>query len=979
MTTFAPNPTVGADLDTWGTELNTRLDDLQDHIVTLEDGDAGGAGAQSLMARSYGLGDGTTSDDAALAEFFAQINQPFTELGLDRAGLGVKGILPAGVWGGSALGHPILAPATSVGGDIIVAGQGAGSTTLTVLDRGTSRGIKLGCMNSAQILATGTRSGNTFTLGFTGPWFPVDPTTGAVIAGAGTVPAPTSAKPLCQVFDMIWVKVLSEGVLAWAAYTVTANNVAGDYTKIQYNAHAPGMATDGCIPPVGSGQLAYFVGGYLLQPLNFKNPHCFRLRDLTLKSGSNTRTPLDGFGIRRSSGAFIGKSVALVGWFANECINGSAMPSALAQGPQNTDHSNSSASYSNAQYNCAYVTNSQSGGSRVDNVGGSTRSPVGGTRDTHFRAADMSAPDLAHFFIADDAEMSTCDISGMNLKSGQYDFFGAGIAGIPCVSTEMIDALWGVFKIESPFNGVFEDRSLTRTVWAFNQFGLRFEAGIAINGIGTNVNGADQPYHLTNVTISGSPGSGGTSAVMTATISETVHGLGVGVPVQTGNGGPNTTLVSTGANSMVGVHFGSGLPGTIHCTDLTGFPSFGQVLIGSNRGTQLVTYTGITGNDLTGCTGGEGNAMMQANGGITSQALAHEGAIASLDATGQIITIPIPDYVGPNITTAATCTLGRIFFVRCGTFDRADGQYDWDVTGGDRYVQGCMHFSVQHLGATLIRMTQNDISPAPRNKLPVVRVRDFEGIGGTHAACAASKTINGVAWTKVLSSTETEFNQSDVGKTVVCANVAGGTDTIAAFIDINNVQMTGAVTAGTGLTWAMNPFTNLPDPGFEIQRGALKYRLCHAGTSASALLAGHVVELDTSSGTLGGNPSAAVKGKACIGVAMQPRPANHGRVTVTTSGTGGTGLVIVNSSSFLVLKPAGVVNVSDPVQLVATAAITTGDTVIDDGATNPGQVKTAALTAGVINANQRVLGQAMSGTGGGGGTIAIALETPYWT
>ena len=71
--------------------------------------------------------------------------------------------------------------------------------------------------------------------------------------------------------------------------------------------------------------------------------------------------------------------------------------------------------------------------------------------------------------------------------------------------------------------------------------------------------------------------------------------------------GPTTTTITSGSNGQV-------LPqATINVTSTTGYPSSGEILVETDVGKQLVTYTGITGTTFTGCSGGTLGVMSTGN------------------------------------------------------------------------------------------------------------------------------------------------------------------------------------------------------------------------------------------------------------------------------------------------------------------------------------------------------------------------------
>lgn len=109
-----------------------------------------------------------------------------------------------------------------------------------------------------------------------------------------------------------------------------------------------------------------------------------------------------------------------------------------------------------------------------------------------------------------------------------------------------------------------------------------------------------------------------------STLGDTVIGRRI---YATKAGAPATTVTPTNAqwfltvadasSTLASGENGKTLPeATISLADASGFATSGKVLVTTSDGVQVVTYTGKSTNDLTGCTGGSGT---MATGGAVSQ------------------------------------------------------------------------------------------------------------------------------------------------------------------------------------------------------------------------------------------------------------------------------------------------------------------------------------------------------------------------
>lgn len=999
-TTFAKNDPDHLQIHS---QLATEYNRTQTDPWTGTGGGGGGAGSH-LTADAFGLGNSTdpTTHAAALASFFAALPLSFTQSGLLTSGTGTLGEIPQGIWNVDQFGASVSSP-SSAGFDVTITGQTAGGTTLTAIDRspGTTNkwnGVKRGCGGTAAVLASATRGGtdatgyqspsNVFTLQLTTPWWSS---------------TPTRTNPVCKQFDPIYLPVMSCGVPRMAYFTCTMNNVGGDYTKVQYMGYSSGMAVDGCIPLPG---IVYFPAA-LFHGLQFKGSsgHHLIVRNIAFQSGSNTGTPLDMIGVRRGSNMTVEPSVVISGFYDGETINGSPWPIAATGGVgQNTDHSKNKAKFLNNVNNASLLSNSAASwiqslpviGTGVDaGIAGS----VGGGRDNNWDEANMGGPDKYHIEIADDGSVEAGNFDKVNFKSGYSVFHGQGVRGVQRKEPNWIDGIEGWFKTESQGNWIYDDESKTGVAWQFMNPRQRFESAIAINGVGSPTNFTDQPYFLQNCTMAVSP------AVMTAKIVTTPggstgmtgHGIGPGDAIQIGNAGPNFTLDT----SMIGLALPQAVIKVVE--PVTAAPSGGGTFtVTASFGQITITYSGVdTGaNTFTGCTGGAARNVLQHASGTNLQTglpnvdiavnvFNGETRVATIASDGCTITAPFPQYTGAaGGGTGTTATMGTCGFLRSGTFGRFDMSIDWALQGADRYTQAGMYFDVNTLSSGSIRMNRDYSSAAPRKKLPTFRVRDTETVKSTNGVLLASYTdVGGTVYTNVLQDVTVQFNATDVGSKIFCTghlNGGGNSDTIATFIDVDHVAMTGTVTAGTALTWSMRITKVLDAFGVKIELGNRTYWVeTHAGSvanpDANAIALGSLVEAaPTDIANLGVQCSTCSPLRRLVGVSMQPSNADAS-VSVSTLNTGTTALIYLNTPSPLVLVAPGAVNISDDVKLIGSAAITTaGYYLIDDGATNPGQVKQVAVTTGVPNTGQRLVGQSIATTSGAG-AVAARVYPERWT
>jgi len=101
------------------------------------------------------------------------------------------------------------------------------------------------------------------------------------------------------------------------------------------------------------------------------------------------------------------------------------------------------------------------------------------------------------------------------------------------------------------------------------------------------------------------------------------------------------TTIAVGSN-------GASLPqATINVVSTTSFPTSGTIYVYTSQGTQIVTYTGVTGTSFTGCSGGSGTMS-----------------------------------TGGNVTSSSLLTVGTDGYTNASTLFRADGYNDFYAASG---------------------------------------------------------------------------------------------------------------------------------------------------------------------------------------------------------------------------------------------------------------------------------------------------------
>lgn len=966
----------------------------------------------ALDARDFGLGDGSTSDWQALTDFFTACSATTADPASGKIRAGVMGMIPSGTWApvpppvpyGSVF--PVIAPAsTNNGGSIWIVGQGSGSTTITTT----------GQLGHAFDLATATRgansavapfSGNTFTLGF-------------------------GSAHNAVVGQIIALRVISRGRPVWAHYTIIA---VPDTTHIQYKAGglddgtghtSSGGSLDLMIPPTTVtvynspgvpttvNNTVYFCE-YLLEPLNFKQPHAFFLDKLTLQAGTATGTPLDGFGVRISSRANFQDDCVVSDFWINGVYNGTphvhpSIPVA-AQVPQNTDHSwVRSKTWTSATYGqFGFIDNSSN--SYFRKTGGPG---LGGGRDNHIVSANVGQTGFAGIVCNDAGNFETLEVTGTNLKGGSYPILFEGVDGVDPVESTGIDCIAGWMKIESPGNYSFVmDETKRRSLQKTLGFSLRMEAGVDINGADTGTPGGagsvaqgqfndttDKPWPAFNVSLS----VAGAVPVLTATVPAAMFGtdggcdigtiVALGSAVRASTLSPYTGDGATVAGAAgVGTFSSASLGGAggfsaddvglrVDCVGLTGGSD--TILSVTNASTVVMTHA-VTGS-------GTGKAWVVKNDGTKTQSgVCHESRVATVTGPtlGLVtITMPRPDYAGGALPGPYTASCGDLGHIRAGSLHSWDPQVIFDTEALDRMCHAQQFIDVQTLTTGSISLTQDDTGPATRRVLPTFRVWDVLTRGGA----SSDGAISGSTFT----SASGKFTQLDVGKVIFATglNAGAGSDSISAVTNGTTVTTTHSGTTGSGLAWRVQPQTGLAPFRFLLRRGSQEFRLFwHDPLDGDPVGLGNPLAYGNAWNSATVVRSGAVKGALSAGIACSANPASNLQTITTNCDTGavfntatvGTGAarVLYNGSVIPVAAYPTVLSLGDdPNQLLSapSTAITSSQLLVDNG---DGTIVPAALTLGVPDAGQLVVGVTMHGCASvatTGAPVDAILCVPYWT
>lgn len=850
-----------------------------------------------LYSRDYGLGKGVLADIDALNAMSAAAASatPFVEQGLNRGGTGVKMEISAGVWNLSPSKQWVI-DGNLIAGNQIVVGQGQGATELLLPDRG-------GALGSG---GTSLAFTNSFRLGSVA--HPGDPNT-VQLEFPSIPPGPNGVDAL-QLGDCIVFQVLNQGVPEWEHHAVSATSVAGDPTKIQFKVGEAGLAIDGQVPPP---QVCYFLF-VAINVVNFRDPNEFQMDALQITGGSSLGNPLDAVLIRFSSRAHWESGLRLTGGWKKAVISPSpfGIKGVTAGKLQNTDHSYMDGVTFDNDGSGAVLLFDNSQGSWLNAILTANGFPGGG-RDNHFENIQGGGPKAGYFFTCTDGgALQSADFSGANFKDGYGLADFEGVWGAQPAEFVGVDGIQGTaWKHESYGNKWLRDRTGQRKFWDFERVMLRAETSVAVNGstgTGTPHNFTDQPYLLTNVTMS----------------------IVGGVPQLVG------TIAQTDC--------------AIQVDDL--------VQVGNAVDARLL---------------GEG---------IVSAVTTAVAIVGGKPAFTSTITILRPDYTGAGFTVAGVAaTLGFIGWIQCGILERFDIGWTIDLSTSDRYAQGQFRSDVDTIGVGYVSLLMDDLTPATRRKLPIWRARSLQPVGGSDAFALGGDSI--------LWSGTGKASQMDIGRTIVSPLVATGTDTVAGIVGATGWVMTNPTVAGTGQVYLMRPRSTTLPPRVEVRRGASKWYLFpHDRTDGSTIVPGNLVELTSQDKnmcvrrSLAGAPN---KTFELFGVAMGYSPSGSvgppaTNITVapipSTLVPGNNGECRAGTALLMVMAidPGQTLTGDDPVSVTATGAIVAGAQVVDNG---DGTVSQIALTGGVPNPGQLIVGVAAFAASGG--FVTVQFVRSRWT
>lgn len=931
----------------------------------------------NIYATDYGLGDGVTSDNAALDAFFAALSGAFTQVGLDRAGSGIKGILPAGTWvytpAATGTCFPVIAPTGTNAGSITIEGQGSGSTTLTTSG---ALGHKL-TMSGAATRGSGAA-------GVSGS---LNPGANGITLSFGTAHGGVEGQTIA-------LQVTSRGRKIWCHYSIIDPAPGADNTKLIYGVASATTTADLnlVIPPTGD---VYFCE-YMVEPLNFSTKGPFFIDKLTLQAGTNTDTPTDGFGIRMTARVNVMPDCQVRGFWMGASINGTVHG---GQGSQNTDHNFIySRDFQSNQIALGFIDNSKS--SWPSQVG----TGLGGGRDNHLLGANFGGTGLYSITVNDGGSFQTLDVSSTNMKGGSSPLFFEGVDGVDPVEPLGIDGIEGWVKFEGSGNWSFALDETKRRIFQKSLLaGFRIESSVDINGAdqgtpggagtvpqGTFNDFTDKPWTATNVSLKNIASMPTITADVPAAMFGGDGGCDIGTIVVIGlaqRASTDSGYASDGITVVSGKKFQSATAKftqddvnlRIDCAGLTG----GSDTIASwNSATEVVMK-----NNVTAATG---QAWTIRNDGTKNQAsVNHEGRVATTDyvspAAGLCrITMPFPTFNGtfPDSTTIYTAIAGELGCMRVGSLHAWDTPMTMDTPALDRMCRSSMFFDLKSLSSGNITMIQDDINPAPRKALPSFRIWD----------ALARRKIDGVAnTTTTFTSATAKFNQDDVGKSLSCVGIGlpSDTTTIASVTNKTTVIMNDAATSSaTGLTFTVGAAKAIPPFRFSVTHGQNKFYLYkHAQGDTNAIVKGGYCEFTSgSSGNLDLQSSVASRVKLGAGVAMGASGVGALPGVSTTVGAifnaaavgSSAARVFFDSPTLLVAQYPTVLSLTDETnQLIASGSIAAGSLLADKG-DGSGQVVQVALTTGVPTAGQRIVGQAIA-LATTGNPVAAVICHPYWT
>jgi hypothetical protein len=243
--------------------------------------------------------------------------------------------------------------------------------------------------------------------------------------------------------------------------------------------------SDPLVPATVTNQPVYFLQ-YLLEFLDYKQPHGLHIEQLSIEGGSNTDTPLDGIGLRHCMRNHIEDTVKVSGWWIGAGISDNAHSSAPTaagvQSGQNSDHSWCHGIFDGNAYHLGFIDNSQTGYGKQ-----------GGGRDYHFSRSIFNRPGRGHIIVNDAGSLQTIDLEQCNFAGGRHTIYCEGVDGVDPVEPRGVDCVVGWFKTEAQGTWVFGyDETNRRTFWKAMDFHHRCESSVTTNGQGGTPGGAGE-------------------------------------------------------------------------------------------------------------------------------------------------------------------------------------------------------------------------------------------------------------------------------------------------------------------------------------------------------------------------------------------------------------------------------------------------------------------------------------------------------
>lgn len=428
----------------------------------------------NVDARTFGLGDGVTSDYQALQDAFTEV-AALAQWG-DRSVAGVGLEIPPGVFFPTSVPGDADAPWTpwdvvppeGEGGYIIVRGSSAGGTTLQAPNAGTGRG---------KITATAcTRTGNVFTVTSVAHGLnPGDP----IVFNLNS-----RANPL----NFVSTNVVSRVDANTFTYVLGDDGAANlDLLKVAVGAVIDKM--DFLINATGFRQLEFLS----FRDIAFTGPapNEALLNNVAIHDPNNLPNAQIGYGVRKTSRVQL-RDCLLQGWQAAEVLHGAARGTA---GVQNTDHNSSNKCNYSANVDHILFHSNQRFTGGID---------IGGSRDHHWPDCQWGVCARGVVAIADSGSFKGGSIAFGHDKSAPFPIFIEGVAGVLPNCQPKLSLIGGTWKNESPGQtAIAWDESL-KSRWDQSRIGPRSEVSIAVNGGPSNLNtGTLLPWPVTTTIAAG--------------------------------------------------------------------------------------------------------------------------------------------------------------------------------------------------------------------------------------------------------------------------------------------------------------------------------------------------------------------------------------------------------------------------------------------------------------------------------------------